>query len=197
MSKKYILVFLFAPIIVGCSTPSIYISSNTDKNYSVDKTKRISIFCNEEDPIEKRNLCYMVKSEMEHLGFNIVSSPPIDFVLIVDTDEKTSQISSYLPLSTPSSTYGNIGGYQYTEHTNSTTYVPYSYNYTVAKIYLDLFVAEKISEKKYITAWEGYIGADKNVFLEYSKDCIYTLLQYFGDNYKGHVNILSNNNRDK
>ena len=99
----------------------------------------------------------------------------------------------------PSNSYssGSVGGMYYYGSTSSTTYIPYNYNYTVKKVHLDLIVANKLKEKKIVTAWEGYIGAGKDIYDKNVKDCTYTLLLYFGRNFEGHVNIVRDKNRTK
>ena len=105
------------------------------------------------------------------------------------TDSKTSQINSTLFLPSTSTTSGYIGNTYYSGSTKSTSAVPYSYNYTVKKIYLDLYAVEDVKNEKYITVWEGYIGAGQKEYQTYSRAIIKSLLDKFGTNYEAHTPI--------
>jgi len=179
--------FTSAIALTGCSLPDVYISSMTDNDYRISKDSRIAVFCNEEAGIEERNFHKLLVSELQRNGFNVTDPCNSEFVLLFTLDEKTRRIDTILPMTNRSHTYGSVGGYPYHGTTRSTTYVPYSYNYTVKKVYMWIHAVADLRKGKKITVWEGYIGADKEDFRNYPRECVSTLLKFFGENYQAHI----------
>jgi len=133
---------------------------------------------------------------MERLGFKFIYSKEADYLLIAEMDEKSSTVSGVLPMPTTSQTSGMDGSTYYSGTTSSTAYLPYTRSYTIKKIYLTLFDFKKyVNEGKTIRVWEGYIGADKKDYEQNVQDCLYTLLQYFGTDFEGHINIKQDKTR--
>ncbi|HPB01148.1 MAG TPA: hypothetical protein PLS75_09630 [Candidatus Marinimicrobia bacterium] len=175
--------------LTGCMTTA-YISSLTDTRYAPVKTDPIFILIADNASITDRQFYTFLKNEMILNGFNIVDEAPIArYFLLFQTDSKTSQINSTLFLPSTSTTSGYIGNTYYSGSTKSTSAVPYSYNYTVKKIYLDLYAVEDVKNEKYITVWEGYIGAGQKEYQTYSRAIIKSLLDKFGTNYEAHTPI--------
>jgi hypothetical protein len=132
----------------------------------------------------------LLKDEMNRNGFNIVEEEnKAKYLLLFQTDSKTSQINSTLFIPSTSRSYGYIGNKYYSGSTTSTQAIPYSYNYTVKKIYLELYLVEDVKNKKIMTVWEGYIGAGIDEYESFSRAILKSLLDVFGTNYKAHTPI--------
>jgi hypothetical protein len=109
------------------------------------------------------------------------------YMMLFQTGEKSSQINSTLFLPNTQTTSGYVGNTYYSGQTRSTSAVPYSYNYTVQKISFDLYLTSDAMTKKYVTAWEGYIGVETSEFKQYSREILRLLLNVFGTNYEAHT----------
>ena len=70
--------------------------------------------------------------------------------------------------------------------------VPYSYNYTVESIYLQLFSVEDERNGKHMAIWEGFIGAGKEEYKAYNRAILKSLFDVFGTNYEAHTPIDTN-----
>ena len=185
---------MIALFLGGCTTTA-YISSLTDPNYSVVKTDPIYIMLKSEASIPDRQFYSFLKSKMVANGFNIVEFvSESKYILLFQRGSKTSQINSTLSLPSTSTTSGYVGNTYYSGKTTSTQEVPYSYNYTVKKIYLNLYAAVDVEKGKYFTVWEGYIGAGANEYKSYSGAILKELLDVFGTNYEAHTPINRRNN---
>ena len=190
---KKALIFMVLFILGGCAARTAYISSLTDPRYTPVKTDPIYILLTDDASISDRQFSSFLKSEMVNNGFNIVADiSNSKYILLFQTGSKTSQINSTLFLPSTSSTSGYVGNTYYSGQTTSTKAIPYSYNYTVQKIYLDLFATEDVRNKKYMTVWEGYIGAGANEYKTYSRAILKSLFDVFGINYQAHTPINKN-----
>lgn len=173
----------------GCTT-TVYISSLTDPRYAPVKTDSIHILLRDEASIADRQFYSLLKDEMIRNGFNIVEVVnKAKYLLLFQTESETSRINStlYLPLASTSSGY--IGNKFYSGSTTSIQAIPYNYNYTVKKIYLELYMVKDVKNKKYMTVWEGYIGAGRDQYESFSRAILKSLLDVFGTNYKAHTPI--------
>ncbi len=192
--KHVLFQILILLVTIGCA-PSIYISSELDPSYKISKTDKIAIFLKKDSSIGERKFLALLRNELQKAGFNIVDRDQSEYVLVFALDQNTSKIQRSRPVSTTSETkgtVGGIGGVSYKEKTTSTKYVPYSYDYTVKKLYLHLFAEEDISNHKLITIWEGYLGAGEATYAKYTNACVRKLLEYFGTDYKAHTQISTN-----
>jgi len=196
MRNLQVIAFIAPLFLSGCFSPSIYVSSLTDKNYQISKNSKIAIYDSVEEAIEVKSFYSTLRQEMERLGFQFIPSQNADYFLVANIDEKSSTISGVLPMSTNSYSSGTVGGTYYSGTTTSTSYVPYTRRYTVKTIYLVLLdINRYTNEKKVVHVWEGYIGAEKEVYEKNTKDCLFMLLQYFGTNFKGHVDLKHDKTR--
>ena len=190
--KKSLLLIMIALFLGGCATTA-YISSLTDPHYAPVKTDPIYILLTNEASISDRQFYSLLKSEMVDNGFNIVDDiSKSKYILLFQTGSKTSKINSTLFLPSRSTTSGYVGNTYYSGTTTSTQAIPYNYNYTVKKIYLDLYATVDVKNKKYMTVWEGYIGAGGKKYKSYSRAIIKKLLDVFGANYEEHTPININ-----
>lgn len=190
MKKTIIgLLFLVPIFFIGCG-PSIYVHSQIDPDYSFSFKDKIFIYLPDNATLTERNFYRLLKHEMDSIGFQITNdAPTADKILFFSLDEKTSDISSFLSLPTTTTTTGKIGNTKYKETTSGTTTIPYSYSYTVKKVYLDLYDVESAKEGNFSTIWEGYIGAGSKAYEEYTNLCVRKLLEYYGRNFGDHVRI--------
>jgi hypothetical protein len=109
--------------------------------------------------------------------------------LIISTDEKTSQITGSLPVIQTAKVSGYVGSTPYSGKSRYTTYVPYTESYRVKKLYANLYSVADIQQQKFMTVWEGYIGAADDEFERYKRSLIHELLKHFGENYQEHTPI--------
>ncbi len=187
--RKISVLILSMLLFTGCAS-TVYISSLTDPAYSPVKTDPIYIILPKDARIADRQFYALLKREMISNEFNIVEENiEAKYYLLFQTDSKTSQIDSTLFIPSASTTSGYVGGTYYSGTTSSTQAVPYSFDYTVEKIYLDLYAKEDVQKEKYMTVWEGYIGAGKDEYEAYTRAILKSLLDVFGTNYEAHTPI--------
>jgi hypothetical protein len=190
MKKSVLLYIIIMNILIGGCTKTVYISSLVDTSYAPKKTDTIYILVKNDAKISDRQFYSFLKSEMVSCGFKIVEDISASkYILLFERGSKTSVMNSTLFLPSTSSTSGYVGNTYYSGQTTSTQAIPYSYNYTVEKIYLDLYATADVKNKKYITVWEGYIGAGAAEYKYYSRAILKSLLNVFGTNYKAHTPI--------
>ena len=215
------IIYLFSAFfIINCS-PSIYVSSLTDVTQNVSKDLKINLYIQMAANIEEKNFGILLYNELKNEGFNLIDSFEVDtmstyYSISYFLNEKSSKINSYRSIPTTETTYGNVDGIiNYNQTKLSTTHVPYSYNYTVKKVYLTLDLVDKKCQEKAVeiwtdelvknrgmkvdllgmmrqcskTVWEGYIGVEKDEFKKHPKACVKKLLEYFGTNFEDHVYI--------
>ena len=185
-----ILILLF---ISGCA-PSIYVDSISDIRHSFKKSDGILVHLPKNSGVEEKNFHYLLQKSLQDRGFWIVYDIQYaDEILMFSLDEKTSEIKSALPYSSTSTTKGKVTtpgdlwGTGYEEKTTTTQFIPYSYNYTVSKVYMFMF---KVNDQKVgDVVWEGYLGSGQKNFSKYPMECVDKLMEYYGTNFKGHVRI--------
>jgi hypothetical protein len=176
--KKGFLLTLTLLLFTGCAvTPTVYISSLTDPRYAPLKTDPIYVATADDPSIKDRQFYPFLKSEMIANGFNITEEiTGAKYYLLFKTDSETSQINSTF----------------ITGSTSSAIAVPYSYDVTVVKIYLQLYAVEDEKNGKHMTVWEGYIGAGKEQYKAYNRAILKNLFDVFGTNYEAHTPIDTN-----
>ncbi len=196
--KKVFYLLVIVLLMSGCATPSIYIQSDIDSDYKLSKqTDKIFVLVDKRDDVRTREFRKLLIKKLREANFNITDDIlEAKFMLCYSLDQKSSQINSVLPISTPSYTTGTIstnkGDYgTYSQTTTATQYIPYSYSYTVKKVYLSLYKAWEMEK----TIWEGYLGAEGGTFQKYADDCVSKLLSYYGQNFDGYVNIKINKSK--
>ncbi|MCL4280220.1 MAG: hypothetical protein KJZ60_11185, partial [Ignavibacteriaceae bacterium] len=161
-----------------------------DPDYSFSFKDKIFIYLPDNASLTERNFYRLLKHEMDSIGFQIIDDAPIaDKILFFSLDEKTSDISSFYSLPSTTTTTGKIGNTKYKETTSGTTTIPYTYSYTVKKVYLDLYDVESAKEGNFNTIWEGYIGAGRDAYEKYTNLCVRKLLEYYGRDFGDHVKI--------
>lgn len=190
MKKTMILILFLTPIFfVGCG-PSIYVHSQIDPEYSFAYSDKVFIYLPDNPTLTEKNFYHLLKHEMNSIGFQIIEDAPLaDKILFFSLDEKTSDISSFYSLPTTTTTTGKAGKTKYTETTSGTTTIPYTYSYTVKKVYLDLYDVEAAKQGNFTPIWEGYIGAGRDNYEKYTNLCVRKLLEYYGRNFGDHVKI--------
>jgi len=190
MEKKIIYIFFIISILFISCSPSVYIHTQKDSEYKFTRWDKVFIYLPDPPTLTEKNFFSILKQELELFGFKIVDDAQIaDKILFFSLDEKASDISSFYSLPTTTTTSGKIGNIKYKETTTGTTTVPYTYSYTVKKVYLDFYDVQYAKDGNFTPVWEGYIGAgiqdyEKNVDL-----CIRKLISYYGQNFGDHVRI--------
>ena len=180
--KRITIVLILIIFFSGCVS-TVYVSSITDQNYSPKKIDPIYIILDEDARISERQFYTILKEEMLKNEFNVVDNiNQAKYYLLFNTDTNTSKINSTLYFPSTSTTSGYVGNTYYSGTTTTTNAIPYSYNYTVEKIYLDLYVKDP-KVNKYFTVWEGYIGAEKDDYEKYTRAVLKCLLDVFGTNF--------------
>jgi hypothetical protein len=190
--RTYIQIILLAAVglLAGCATPSGYVSAIRDPNYNPTQQSRIAVLVNDKASIEDRQFGAFLVSQLRTNGFDVVAMPDADFILAYSTKEHTSHGTINRPYSTPTTTYGNVGGIGYSETSYSTTWRPTSYSYTVKAIWLDAYATPDIRAGKMETVWEGYIGVEPGDFQRDPATVVRTILSYFGRDFKGEVPLI-------
>ena len=195
MKKILLLLIIILSLFEGCIytsryRPSAYISSLTDLQYAPVKTDPIIILKGKNTSISNRQFYSLLKSEMMNNGFDIVEDiSKSKYVLLFEKSTNTSEINSTQYLPSTSYTSGSAGGTYYSGQTTYTQAIPYSYDYTVEKIYLNLYASADLQNKKQLTVWEGYVGVSAKEYKSYSRAIIKSLLDVFGTNYEAHTPI--------
>jgi len=173
---QFIILLMF---FVGCASKIAYISSQTDRNYALVKTDPIFFILEEKASMAERQMYPLLKEEMIANGFNIVEDAlNAKWALFFDIGSKTSRHNSTRQVATTSYSSGKVGDTYYSGTTKSTQAIPYSYNYTVKKIYMFLYAWKEIGTHKMITAWEGYIGAGEKEYKSYLRAIFKSLLTH-------------------
>jgi len=190
MIKRYhfqIVVYLTVVIVLGgCQTMFVY--SEHDNTLPFNKKQlKIGIYVDSAASLSDRNIATYISNEMKAMHFNIVSLQNANYILTFSTVENTTKINTalFLPMTTTSS--GNIGGVSYSGSSTSIQSIPYSYDYTVRRIWFYLFTRESLQENKPKTVWEGYFGVDSRKFQNNPTAIIQTFLKYFEQNFKDNV----------
>ena len=187
-----ILSFYLTLNMVGCATPTAYISSITDPAYSPSKSDPVLLIVPDSTSIKDRQFALFLRGEMEAAGFNVTDNfGQSRYVLLFQTGQKTSQINSTLFLPQTQTTSGYVGNTYYTGQTTSTTAIPISTSYTAQKIWLDLYATSDVAMDKYMTVWEGFIGVSMEEYEKHSKEILRLLLDVYGTNYEEHTPIQS------
>ncbi|MDP6923562.1 MAG: hypothetical protein QGI94_02105 [Candidatus Scalindua sp.] len=188
--KIIFICFLLITLISACASKTVYISSQTDPRYSLNKLDAIFILFSDKASIADRQFYSFLKQEMVDNGFNIVEDLlSSSYILSFQTGSKTSKMNSTLFMPTTTSSSGYVGSTYYSDTSTTTAAIPYSYNYTVKKIYLDLYSTQDVTNKKYMTVWEGCIGAGSEEYTAYPNAILKSLLNVFGTNYKATTSI--------
>jgi hypothetical protein len=177
-----------ATVLAGCATTA-YISSETDPRYTIAKNDPIHVLIPDQSTIAERTVAGIVEDEIRKDGFNVVPRDHAEYILLISLDEKTSRISGSLPLTQTARTSGSVGTTPYSGSTTYTTWMPYSYNYRVKKLYASLYAVRDIKKEKIMSVWEGYIGAEDKEFDRYTRSLIHEMLKHFGGSYGAHTPI--------
>lgn len=197
--KKLIYLFVIIMLMSGCATPSVYIHSDADSDYKFSQqSDKIFVGEFENADIRKRTFRSFLIEELKDVGFNVVNKfEEADYILVSILDQNTSRIDSYHTVSTPIETKGSISTYgdvyvsgDYSQTTTVTQEIPYSYYYTVKR--LRVFIRSVKDIKADIASknvWEAHLGAEAEDYEKYAKECVATLLSYYGKNFAGYVNI--------
>ena len=184
-----IAIIFLALTITGCAS-TVYISSVTDPAHSPTKLDPVYIAVPAGALIKERQFVELLRSEMKEAGFTVTDKLlQSRYSLVAYMDQSTSQINSTLFLPQVQNTSGYVGNTYYSGKTTSTTAVPISVDYTVHKIRLYLFQTSDIDTERFMTVWEGYIGADKEEYQKHSKEILRMLLDVYGTNYEAHTPI--------
>jgi hypothetical protein len=182
--------------LLGCT--SIYVSSLTDPNYQLTKQSKIAIWPAEEETIELKKFVTLLTEEMRREGFNLVDSQEADYILFANLDKKHGSSSGTLAM--PTTTYHSgysFDGTYYSGTSSGTNYIPYTESYIVKKVYLTLYDLNKYREsEKMVIVWEGYIGSIDDE-CKNMKNCLYTLLQFFGTDFEDNTYVQSDKTRVK
>ena len=184
----------------GCATTTAYISSVNDLGQSKRTYEGNSVCVSSSDKImsiEQRETKRLIEDTMSRMGFEVKKSfNDADYFLLFDSDKETSKISSSSPVTNTAVTNIYSGGESASATTTYTSQVPYSYDYTVAKIctYLlptiNLKPLKPLGKAEYI--WEGYIGVESDVMDKNKAALIEQLFEKMGEDYAKHTNVRRN-----
>ncbi len=147
--------------------------------------------------IEDRKLIHLVSEEFERQRLSVIKDPKgrvVDYLVVVSGAQSSSQITGAYPQTeTQTTTVNNAWGLPVANaKTQSTTYVPYSYDYRVQKIYVTVYSPEDyLKNKRLLSVWEGYIGQGANKFSKHSRCTIKELVARLGLDYEKHTRIDS------
>lgn len=207
--KKTFLFMMMLMLFVSCATRTVgtaYISSQTDPNYSPVKTDPIYILLGDEASMSDRQFYPFLKTEMVTNGFNIVDdASAAKYLLLLKTASERPKIEKVMivPQQTPANPYSHT----HTGDKNMVQRSPFndaflasmqSYHQKkqleeaqekIEKIYLMLYATEDIRNEKFMTVWEGYIGAGEKGYKSHSRAVLKSLFDVFGTNYEAHAPI--------
>ncbi len=157
----------------------------------------MGVFVDEQYSLEDRRLGTLLAEQLRKVGLVVVPVPECDLVIAYSTRELTSRIDTTTPVSTPSTTLGNIGEFAYWQTHYSTTWVPTSYDYTVKGVWLRAYVMSDVRTGRANTVWEGYIGGDEAEFEKDPAGFVGTLVAYFGRDHKGRTRLTRSTSPNK
>ncbi len=176
--------------LAACATQTAYTSSLTEPDYSPTKSDPVFPLVPDSAGIEDRQFAAFLRGEMQAAGFTVTDNAAQSrYILLFQTGQKTSQINSTIFLPQTRTTSGYVGNTYYSGQTTSTAAIPISSNYTVQKIWLELYATSDVAAQKYKTVWQDYIGAGMDEFQKYSKEILRLLLDVYGTNYQAHTPI--------
>lgn len=183
--------FLFSVLFFfGCSTPTAYISSLTDPNYKPTKSEPTFILVPDGATLEERRFASFLRKEMQAAGFMITDDwSKSRYIMMFQTGQKTSQINTTAYFPQTQTTSGYVNETHFSQDTTSTVAVPVSRDYTVKTVFLKLYATSDVVNKKFKTIWEGYIGAGKNDYNQYTKELLHLLFDVYGTDYQQHTPI--------
>ena len=190
-----LLIFVALPYLSGCAGVSAYISSQTAPGQQIDEGASFYFYASDGASIEDRKTTQLIVDEFKKENLKVASEDEkyqAAYLVTVSADKKTSEISgSYPQTQTQNTTVKNSWGFPVaTAKTQSTQYVPYSYNYTVSKTYVTIYsTADMANNKRMLSVWEGYIGAGANEFSRFAKCIIPELVSRLGTDYEAHTKI--------
>lgn len=187
---KFIALTCVLAIITGCAT-YVDIKSETDVTAQVSPSKKIKVWYDSDGKlnhtIEERNFWFVMVDEMEKAGFNVVESGDVDYVLFYFIHDYSYDYIDTLFLPDTQTTYSyDAYGNQQRQTTYGTEYVPYT-RY-VNRRGIQMFL--KANDETWRTVWTGTAYADYDDFNAHSKECVATLLQFFGDQHEGETKLI-------
>ena len=183
---KFIALACVLAIITGCAK-YVTIISETDVTYDVWPSKKIAVAYNESGTIEERNFWFLIVDEMKKAGFNVVESADFDYLLDYSIKSYSYEYQDTLALPDIETTYSyDAYGNLQTQETYSTEYVPYTKFVNRHMVVMSLFPSD--DPRKVV--WTGAVSADHYDFKAYPRECVATLLQFFGGQHEGETKLV-------
>ena len=176
----------------GCAT-SAYISSVNDLGQTKRTYEGDSVHVKSSEKImtiDQRDTKRLIEDTMSRMGFEIKKSNDAHYLLVFGSEQKTSQMSGSRPVTNTAVTNVYSGGQSALATTSYTSYVPYSYDYTVAKLYTYLMPTRNLKpldETEII--WQGYIGVESSEMKKNKAVLIDQLFEKMGEDYAKHTYI--------
>lgn len=196
LNPIFALCFLFLVVFFsGCATTA-YISSVNDLGQSKRTYEGDSVHVKSSEKImsiDHRETKRLIEDTMSRMGFEIKNSNDAHYLLVFGSEQKTSQMSGSRPVTNTAVTNVYSGGTSTLATTSYTSYVPYSYDYTVAKLYTYLMPTRSLKpldETEII--WQGYIGAESSVMDKNKAALIDQLFEKIGEDYAQHTYVRRN-----
>lgn len=198
--------FLLLPLLVvlsaGCATKQPIVGAWRTDGFSPAPTDKIALTLRPNPSPEDAQLGEMLTDELQRLGFNLVSQAKADYTLAYAVEDDST--ATYVPrrdfaVSTPSQTTrdtlssANPAAAPFVRPTPGFTAAP-SIGPTVVVyhtkgIRLYLYTNPETQSGKFVTAWSGCIEAGQSISGERERVLIEKLLNYFGHDYHGTVNL--------
>ena len=130
----YALCSLFLIVIFSGCTTTAYISSVNDLGQSKRTYEGDSVHVKSYEKImtiDLKETKRLIEDTMSKMGFEIAKSNDAHYLLVFGSEQKTSQMSGSRPVTNTAVTNVYSGGQSALATTSYTSYVPYSYDYTV------------------------------------------------------------------
>ena len=176
----------------GCATTA-YISSVNDLELDSVTYEGKSVHIksiSENLSIQQKETKQLIEDTMSRMGYEIKELNDADYLLVFGSEEKTSKMSGSRPVTNTAITNVYSGNKSALATTTTTSYVPYSYNYTVAKLYTYLLPTNNLKPlKETEIIWQGYIGAEADVMKSYQATLIDQLFDKMGQDYAEHTPV--------
>ena len=192
----YALCSLFLIVIFSGCTTTAYISSVNDLGQSKRTYEGDSVHVKSYEKImtiDLKETKRLIEDTMSKMGFEIAKSNDAHYLLVFGSEQKTSQMSGSRPVTNTAVTNVYSGGQSALATTSYTSYVPYSYDYTVAKLYTYLMPTRNLKPlEETEIIWQGYIGVEGSEMNKNKAVLIDQLFEKMGEDYAKHTKVRRN-----
>jgi hypothetical protein len=200
MKQYFLLMPLLAMLAAGCATKQPMIGAWRTEGFSPAPTDKIALTLRPNPSPEDAQLGEMLTDELHRMGFNLVPQAEADYTLAYAVEDDST--ATYIPerdfaVTTPSQTsqaplrpvtplpfVHPMDGYDPAPSIGPTIVV-----YHTKGVRLYLYTNPQTHSGKFETAWSGCIEAGEDISADLEKVLIQELLNYFGQDYHGRVNL--------